>query len=49
MQIDQIRLTDLFKNEKTGDADSIISGTNTQKTTEKNTETLREISLDSPF
>lgn len=49
MQIDQIRLTDLFKNEKTGDTDSVISGANTQKTTEKNTEILRNISIDSPF
>ena len=49
MQIDQIRLTDLFKNEKTGDTDSVISGANTQKTTEKNTEVLRNISIDSPF
>lgn len=49
MQIDQIRLTELFKNEKAGDKEIVPSGTDTQKTTEKNLEGLRTILVESPF
>lgn len=49
MQIDQIRLTELFKNEKAGAKESVLSGTDTQKTTENKIEGLRSISVDSPF
>ncbi len=49
MQIDQIRTTDIFKNEKAGDTDSIASGVNIQKKENDKVNSLRDIQIDSPF
>lgn len=49
MQIDQIRVTDIFKNEKAGDTEGITSGTNIQKKENETVDILRNIKMDSPF
>ncbi|MDD6195055.1 MAG: DUF6240 domain-containing protein [Lachnospiraceae bacterium] len=49
MQIDQIRETDILKNNKATDMEHILSGANSQKKTEKTEQPLRSIQMDSPF
>lgn len=49
MQIDQIRGTDILKNDKAVDMENILSGENSQKKTNKTEQPLRSIQMDTPF